>query len=191
MAGEYVGTKFSAELIGGKRELENALSLIKWCREFYKMGIASPGGTIAGNISVRTKQGFLITPSGHDFSKITENELVEVVEVIEEKRVVRAIGKANPSSEAFLHAGIYEAREEVNAVLHGHNRAVTKNPEKFGIAETEKERPYGTIELRDEALKALGKNKLLQLKGHGFIAMGASMEEAGKLAKNLFEETRK
>ena len=188
MPEKYSGVKFSTELSEGERELENAPELLKWCRAFYRMGIASPGGEIAGNISVRTEKGFLITPSGHNFSKLTENELVEVIEVNEGKKIIRAVGKANPSSEAFLHAGIYSARPGVNAILHGHNSAVTKNPEKFGLAETAREQPYGTVALRNEVLKVLGENKLVQMKGHGFIAMGAAMDEAGKIAEGLYRK---
>ncbi len=189
MPEKYAGVKFSTELKPGQRELEKAAELIKWCRAFYRMGIASQGGEVAGNISVRAKRGFLITPAGHDFSKITENELVEVVGVDEEKKLIKAVGKVNPSSEAFLHAGIYWQRKDVNAVLHDHNRPVTENPEKFGVIETEQEQPYGTVALRDEVLKILGKNKLVQMKNHGFIAMGKDIEEAGKIVLDLYKKS--
>jgi len=187
---EYTGIKFSVQLSPGERETGNAPELLKWCREFYEMGIASPGGEIAGNISVRTKRGFLITPGGRDFSNLAEEELVEVIEVSEETHTIKAVGKLNPSSEAFLHAGIYAARPEVNAVLHGHNPVVTEHAKELGVVETAGERPYGSLELRDEVLKALGVNNLLQMKGHGFIALGASLEEAGKLAMELNEMAR-
>jgi len=190
MPEKYTGAKFSTGLGEGERELENAAELLEWCGKFYEMGIATPGGQVAGNISVRTGKGFLITPGGHDFSKLTENELVEVVRVDEEKKVIKAIGKVNPSSEAFLHAGIYGARKDVNAILHGHNQAVTENPGEYGIVETETERPYGTVELRDEVLKVLGENKLVQMKAHGFIAMGATLGEAGALAQELYRKAK-
>ena len=190
MPEKYTGIKFSTELSDGERELENAAELIEWCRAFYRMGVATPSGEVAGNISVRTGKGFLITPAGYDFSKLAENELVEVVEVDEEKKVIRAVGRVNPSSEAFLHAGIYAARQEVNAILHGHNQAVTEHPGEFGVIETESEQPYGTVALRDEVLKVLGKNKLVQMKGHGFIAMGATLGEAGALAEELYRKAK-
>jgi len=188
MEEEYSGVKFAVELENGKRELEKARELIKWCRAFYRMGIASPRGNVAGNISVRTKRGFLITPSGHNFSKISEEELVEVIEVNEETHTIKAVGRVNPSSEAFLHAGIYEKRSDVNAILHGHNDTVTRHAQELGIPETEKEQPYGTIALRNEVLKILGSHRLLQMKNHGFIALGKSLEEAGRTAKELYEK---
>ncbi len=185
MAEEYAGTKFEVEFLEGEREMQNAAELIKWCREFHSMGVASPGGDVAGNISVRTGRGFLITPSGRNFSSITEDELVEVVEVNEASLTIRAIGDNEPSSEAFLHAGIYGARSDVSAVLHGHNAAITKHASELGIVETEKERPYGTLALKDEVLKVLSGNNVLQMKGHGFIALGATLEEAGQRAVEL------
>lgn len=185
MAEKYSGLKFEVELENGKRELEKARKLIKWCKAFYKMGIASPQGNVAGNISVRTKLGFLITPSGNDFAKITVQELVEVIGVNEETRIVKAIGRINPSSEAFLHAGIYNKRKDVNAILHGHNSIVTEHARGLGIPETEKEEPYGTIELKNAVLKILNDYNLLQMKNHGFIALGTSLREAGKRAQEL------
>ncbi len=188
MSEKYTGIKFSVKLLSGNKELEKAKELLKWCNAFYKMGIASPEGKIAGNISCRTKRGFLITPSGQDFSRLTEKELVEVIEVSEKNQTVKAIGEMKPSSEAFLHAGIYGARKDVNAILHGHNSIVTKHAKEFGLVETIKEQPYGTIELKNEVLKVLGKNKLVQMKNHGFIAMGSSLEEAGRIAVALHKK---
>lgn len=188
MPEEYSGTKFKTKLVQGKRDLNKASELIKWCREFYKMGIASPSGKVAGNISTRTKKGFLITPSGQNFSKLKAEQLVEVIEVNKKTHTIKAIGKLKPSSEAFLHAGIYKARPEVNAILHGHNSTITKNPEKFGLVETEKEQPYGTPALRDEVLKVLNENNLLQMKNHGFIALGKTLKEAGERAHKLYRK---
>ena len=185
MPEEYAGIKFEAELAEGARDAADAVELIKWCRAFCRMGIATPGGEVAGNISVRTKRGFLITPSGRDFSEIGKDQLVEVVGVNEETHKVMAVGIVNPSSEAFLHAGIYAERGDVNAILHGHSGIVTAHAEELGIPETAEEQPYGTIALRDEVHKILDRHFLLQMKGHGFIAMGASLQEAGERAEAL------
>jgi len=189
MAEEYVGIKYSLELGEGVREAVHAGELINWCRKFHKMGIASVGGP-AGNISVRTKRGFLITPGGQNFSTITADQLVEVVEVNEENHTIKAIGIMNPSSESFLHGGIYAARKDVNAVLHGHNNIVTANSEKFEIPETKIEQQYGTEALRDEVLNILGSHWLVQMKNHGFISLGKSLSEAGKQAIGLYEKSR-
>ncbi|MEM0360185.1 MAG: class II aldolase/adducin family protein [Candidatus Diapherotrites archaeon] len=186
---EYVGIKYKIELQKGKRETKNAKKIIKWCKEFYARGLVSCNGNVAGNLSVRTKKGFLITPTGQKLGEITPEQLVEVIEVNEKEHKLKAIGIQNPSSESFLHAAIYHARKDVNAIMHGHNYIVTKNPKKFGVPETKKEQPYGTLELRDEVLKILGKNNLVQMKNHGFIAMGKNIEEAGKIALNLFEKS--
>ncbi len=191
MGEKYTGVKFSVEPVEGKRELEKARDLIKWCRAFYSMGIASPQGNVAGNISVRTKRGFLITSSGHDFSKLTVQELVEVIEVDEETHTIKAVGGVNPSSEAFLHAGIYEKRSDVNAILHGHNDIVTRHAQELGIPETEREQPYGTIALRNEVLKILDGHMVLQMKNHGFISLGKSLGEAGQRAEELYKKAAK
>lgn len=186
MPEEYTGIKFEVELKEGKRDTSNASELIEWCRALYQMGLASGfGKEVAGNISCRTKRGFLITPSGQNFSKITIEQLVEVIEVNEETHRIKALGIINPSSEAFLHAGIYNARKDVNAILHGHNKIITAHARELGIVETGREQPYGTVALRNEVLKILDNNNVLQMKNHGFITLGASLEKAGERAREL------
>ncbi|MCX6801498.1 MAG: class II aldolase/adducin family protein [Candidatus Diapherotrites archaeon] len=185
----YVGIKYEIDLQKGERETKHADELIKWCKAFYARGLVSCGGNVAGNLSTRTKKGFLITPGGQKLGEINAGQLVEIVEVDEKAHKLKAIGIQNPSSESFLHAAIYKAGKDVNAILHGHNERVTADPKKFGVPETESERPYGTLELRDEVLKILGKNKLVQMKNHGFIAMGKDIEEAGKIAMELYKKS--
>jgi len=185
----YVGIKYDINLKNGKRETEHAEELIKWCKDFYAKGLVSCGGNVAGNLSCRTHKGFLITPGGQKLGKINSGQLVEIVELDEKAHKLKAIGIQNPSSESFLHAAIYKARKDVNAILHGHNDVVTRGPKKFGVPETGKEQPYGTLELRDEVLKILGKNKLVQMKNHGFISMGKDIEEAGKIALELYSKS--
>ncbi|MFH1234788.1 MAG: class II aldolase/adducin family protein [Candidatus Diapherotrites archaeon] len=185
----YVGIKYDIDLQKGKRETKHADELIKWCKAFYARGLVSCGGNVAGNLSTRTEKGFLITPGGQKLGEIVSGQLVEIVEIDEKAHKLKAIGIQNPSSESFLHAAIYKARKDVNAILHGHNERATADPKKFGVPETEREQPYGTLELRDEVLKILGKNRLVQMKNHGFIAMGRDIEEAGKIALGLYAKS--
>src|SRR2546430_1858969 len=71
----------------------------------------------SGNISVRYDDGstILITPSSRDYRLLTERDLVRV-----HLGSGSAEGRWRPSSEWRLHARVYDARSDVNAVIHHH-----------------------------------------------------------------------
>jgi len=73
----------------------------------------------AGNISVRYKDGFLITPSGMAYDRLKPEHIV----------LVGLDGNSqdawNPSSEWRMHRDIYANRSEAGAVLHAHSNFAT------------------------------------------------------------------
>ena len=69
----------------------------------------------SGNISIKTNNGFLITPSGLNAEKMHANSIVELnIEGIPVKG-------SDPSSEWRLHAEIYKSNKDVGAVVHTHS----------------------------------------------------------------------
>ena len=70
-----------------------------------------------GNLSIRIagRNAFAVTPSNYDYGKMTPDDVCLLdfdLKVIE--------GTLKPSVESALHAGIYETRADVNAVVHTH-----------------------------------------------------------------------
>jgi L-ribulose-5-phosphate 4-epimerase len=70
-----------------------------------------------GNLSIRIpgQAAFAVTPSNYDYMKMTPDDVCVLdfdLNVIE--------GALKPSVESALHAGIYETRADVNAVVHTH-----------------------------------------------------------------------
>ncbi len=185
---EYSGVKFKTVL---RKEAiskdANITQLIYWCKKFHSLGLTPDydyhGKTAsAGNLSCRIKDGFIVTAAGKDMEKVGEEDFVKVVATNTEKMEVEAIGLSPPSSESFLHDLIYQKRTDVNAIFHGHFDKITHNAGKLGIAETSEEKPYGTMELAKEVLKILGRNSVIVMKNHGFIALGGDMDAAGNLS---------
>lgn len=70
-----------------------------------------------GNISLRIagQEKFAVTPSNYDYLKM----LPEDVCILDFKLNVIE-GKLKPSVESSLHAGVYQTRADVNAVVHTH-----------------------------------------------------------------------
>lgn len=149
-----------------------------------------------GNLSFRVKEGlneFIITSSGLGSKNIlTSDSFVKVVDCDVKRKIVYVHGVREPSSESLLHYRIYVLRKDVNAVFHGHDKVIVEHAKMVGAVETEDWQPYGSLELVESVEKVLGENYFIVMKKHGFISLGASMEEAGKLAlekKKIAEKT--
>ncbi len=158
--------------------------LKEWCERFQKNGLTPEiEGNYTGNLSFRSEEGFIITASGlKNKENLSSDCFVYVKSYDEQSNTVYVEGKRQPSSEAVMHFLIYKAREEINAIFHGHNEAIIMNAEKFKLPVTEKEHEPGSIELAKEVLRALGDRNLIVIKNHGFISLGKTMKEAGKQA---------
>ena len=70
-----------------------------------------------GNVSVRIagQEAFAITPTNYDYMKMTPED---VCVLGSDLRPIQ--GRLEPSVESGMHAGIYRARADVNAVVHTH-----------------------------------------------------------------------
>jgi len=158
--------------------------LKEWSEKFQKNELTPEfEGNYTGNLSFRSKEGFVITASGLKSKENLSNDcFVYVKNYDEQSNTVYVEGRRQPSSEAVMHFLIYKTRKEINAVFHGHNEAIIINAEKLGFPVTEREYEPGTIELAKEVLKVMGNKNLIVLKNHGFVSLGNTMKEAGELA---------
>ncbi|SDO08639.1 Ribulose-5-phosphate 4-epimerase/Fuculose-1-phosphate aldolase [Klenkia soli] len=66
-----------------------------------------------GNISVRAGEKILITPTGASLGALTDLSVIDTTG--------QHIDGPKPSKEAFLHAAVYRARPDANAVVHLHS----------------------------------------------------------------------
>ncbi len=161
----------------------------------HALQFASSGLSVgkSGNISVRCAQGFLITPTGMDYSALTPDDIV----------LLLPDGEPAPdqarqaSSEWHFHCGLYQARTDINAIVHAHPTYCT------ALACSEKNIPafhymvavaggndiplapyalFGTEELSRHAINALSERQACLLAHHGMIALGNNLNSAFNLA---------
>jgi L-fuculose-phosphate aldolase len=163
--------------------------IIATVRQFNQSGL-SFGRT--GNVSTRTTLGFLITPSGIAYEELHADDLNEM-----DMAGNVIAGSLKPSSEWYMHRAIYQARDDVNAIVHVHS------PYASGVACTRKPVPafhymitvfggmnipcaeyatFGTEELAQNVLVALEDNMACLLANHGQIALGEDLETAFRYA---------
>lgn len=185
--------KFRTEIIGREVPKDPRIEELKyWCSEFHRLNLAPlyKGGSL-GNLSFRLKKyedSFIITASRIGLKdKLSEDCFVTVHSCDLEKGIVFARGTREPSSESRLHFAIYNQREDVNAVFHGHSREILSCADKLKVPETKQKAPYGSMKLVQSALEILGYKFFLVLKGHGFISLGKTMKEAGELTLQMYK----
>jgi len=191
--GQTTGVRFETVFLNSNPpDDERTDQLIYWAQRFDKLGLAPRS---AGNLSFRTKRGFVITATGVALKDAEKENLVEVlkVEISQAQIVVSVRGKVLPSKESVLHSEVYDSRPETSAVFHIHDQLVVGLADELKLPCTEGEQPRGSYELVKEVDRVLGlteDTKYLVLRNHGVIAMGETMEETGKLAESVHKMAR-
>jgi L-fuculose-phosphate aldolase len=177
---------------------QEIIACCQWlCRHGYFGSLLSAGG----NVSVRIpdESVLAITPSGRPYMALVPEE-IGIVDFD-----LNAIdGQLAPSIETAMHAGIYQARGDVGAVVHTHQPyasifALINQPipalfdeVTLAIGETVAIVPYafsGTPELADRVRQTVdnGCNCYI-MQNHGALNLGTTLEEAWKNAE-LLEKT--
>jgi len=171
--------------------IELRLEVMFAARRFGPLGLAQ--GT-SGNLSVRTNDAMLITPSAVPYEAMDPDDLV----LMELDGVVRSAPAGRlPSTEWRMHAGILRARPDVTAIVHAHPPWATAlsclrrdiPPFHYMVAMAGGDvircgayATFGTQELADSALAALDHRHACLLANHGIVACGESVDAALELA---------
>lgn len=171
-----------------KEDLALRTELIEACRSMNSLGINK--GT-AGNISVRHGDGFLISPTGIPYDKLTPEHVVAM------NWDATFAGDVLPSSEWRFHRDILRARPDLNAVVHTHSTHATavsilgRNIPAVHYAIAAAGGPsircapyelFGTQALADRVLEALEGRRACLMAHHGVIAAHGSIARALALA---------
>ena len=143
----------------------------------------------AGNVSARQEDGNVaITPSSLDYRDMTVDDIVIIDP---EGNVVR--GQRSPSSEKLLHLGALNAFDDIACVIHSHAVYATM----FAVAHQDipacidefavfvggdirctDYATSGSVELSQQAVKALQGRSAALIANHGMVATGPSLAKA-------------
>jgi L-fuculose-phosphate aldolase len=167
------------------------LALIAAARKMATLGLAR--GT-AGNLSVRTPHGILITPSAIPFDDLTP-EMLPLMQPDGSHT-----GAYRPSSEWRFHLDIYAAKPATGGIVHHHAPYTT------ALAIARREIPachymiarfggapirccgyalFGTAELSQLVVEALANRTACLMANHGGLATGPTIEAALSAAVEL------
>ncbi len=166
---------------------QRSRQIIETCIEMNARGINQGS---AGNVSQRFEQGFLITPSGIDYERLQQSDIVYV------EMDGKCEDPLQPSSEWRMHRDIYAARDDAGAVLHAHSTFATalsclriEIPAfhyMIAVAGGNNIRCadyalFGTQELSDNMLTALADRRACLLGTHGMICYHDDLRQALEL----------
>lgn len=167
------------------------VSLASLARESVQCGLNQ--GT-SGNVSVRSREGFLITPSGQNMAALTADDMVEM------SLAGDVLGEGRPSSEWRFHRDIYTTFPAAEAIVHAHS------PFAVALACLRRDLPafhymvamaggidircaayatFGTQALSDAVLTALQNRRACLMANHGLLAWGRSLPAALALANEV------
>ena len=150
----------------------------------------------AGNVSVRSGDGFYITPTGMAYDALIEDDIPLMA--LDGSH----IGSRKPSSEWRFHRDLYASRPEVGAVLHAHSPFAVSlaclrldiPPFHYMIArfggDTIRCAEYsifGSNSLSTVAMAAMAGRRACLLANHGMLVAGRNLDEALALAIELEE----
>lgn len=166
--------------------------LVTTAKKMSGLGL-TPG--MSGNVSVRTAQGLLVTPSGMSYSDLVPDDICE----LKLDGTFRP-GQRTPSTEWQLHRDIYGARSDVQAIVHTHSlfcttvaclrrpipaihyMVVLAGSDEIPCAEYA---TFGSAQLALNAVTALRGGSACLLANHGMVALGASLPAALRLAAEI------
>ncbi len=163
--------------------------LNQWCKKFAEYGLAPKNEKeYAGNLSFRTPIGFIITAAGTNLGNLDGSDFIEVLGADSFTKRVIARGSKQPSSESILHYAVYQHRKDINAIFHGHDEIILNCSQELDLPVTRHEKPFGSNELMQEVMRILAACNYVVLKNHGFLALGRTLEETGRLAIQQHEK---
>lgn len=165
--------------------------IIDTCLEMTRLGLNQ--GT-AGNVSVRYNGGMLITPTGTPYDQMTEDSIVYV-----DADGHYEAGKL-PSSEWRFHHAVYQARPDLDAVVHNHSlncsavsilgKDIPAIHYMIAVGGTNRipcvpYATFGTPKLADYVQDGIKQSKAILMQHHGLIAAEKNLKKALWLAHEV------
>ncbi len=162
--------------------------IVSTCKILLEKGLLIATG---GNVSMRIPGSgcFAVTPSDYDYEKMTPGDVCVL-----DFDLNRLEGVLKPSVEAAMHGAIYQARGDVNAIIHTHQvytSALTlikaPIPELFDEqvrflgrrVEIIPYAPSGTGMLKNQVARHVrNHHNAYMMQNHGALVFGDSMERA-------------
>ena len=159
--------------------------LCEWGTRLAELGL-SPGES--GNMSFRVDEGFVVSRTTAPLAELGPDDWVLVTGVDRLENgglVVNSIGEHDPSRDSAVHAAVYGAQPDAEAVFHFHVGNLDLLTQ-LNVPATNEWHSAGTTESMEEIERFLATNpdtRYFVLVEHGTVAVGDRVDEAGALVE--------
>jgi len=129
-----------------------------------------------GILSLDYGKRLLINAKNVDLKKITQQDIVEIVDYDPLKNIMMVIGLNDPTLETPVHWIIQKARHDVNAILQINSTSLF---ERFHntLPTTERDTQPATLERAKEILRTIRNGKTILIKNEGILFVGINGKE--------------
>jgi ribulose-5-phosphate 4-epimerase/fuculose-1-phosphate aldolase len=122
----------------------------------------------------------LINAKNIDLKKLSQQDVIEIVEYDPLKNVMMVIGGKDPCEETPIHWIIQKARHDINVLLQIKSKQLAARL-KGKLPMTDTVKTSIPLEMAKEQLKTLRKGKIILIQDEGVLFAGASMKEIDSL----------
>jgi hypothetical protein len=129
-----------------------------------------------GILSLDYGKRLLINVKNADLKKLTQQDIVEIVDYDPLKNIMMVIGLNDPTLETPVHWIIQKARHDVNAVLQINSTSLFERFQNK-LPTTENDTQPGTLERAKEILRTLRNGKTILIKNEGIVFVGINGKE--------------
>jgi len=168
-------------------------SVLMHLRNMLDVALTTASG---GNISLRIRETghIVISPTGIAYADMTEEDVLVL-----DANGMRVDGRRLPSSELHMHLAVYRSRPDVCAIVHTHSpyattfaclrEAIPAVHYLVGLAGSKVRvadyATFGTRELAENTVAALGDDNAVLLANHGLLAVGSELQAAFTVAEQI------
>jgi len=136
----------------------------------------------SGNLSVRIGDRIFVTTSGCYINDLRETDFVEITGFDYTDHVLRCIGQAAPSSEAYMHYLIYQ-RTDCRAIVHVHSIPKEKEIRSMQMVTTPP-MEGGSIALAEAVAAACSHCDIVYIQRHGLVFRSLTIENCQAILRH-------
>lgn len=124
------------------------------------------------------------------YPSLNEKHYTRVIDTDIEKMIIETNGPLEASSESLTHAALYIADSRIKYIFHIHSKSIWEGMLRDNHTKTQKDIPYGTIEMAN-AVSNIGKREksgAFVMEGHqdGVVIYGEDIQSVGEETLALY-----
>jgi len=160
--------------------------MIKLARTLEELGLTD---TETAVISVDYGKRLLINAKNVNVKKMTQQDVVEIVDYDPLKNIMMVIGPKDPTTETPVHWIVQKARQDINALLQINSTGLVTKINK-SLPMTENSTSSASLECAKDILKTLRNGKTILLKDEGILFAGINTKEIDDALRTHLEVQR-